>query len=1348
MKQPGHYYLLLLLCFIALLTNPCQAQPPTVQDCMGAIPICRDQYHEPSPYQWSGNGNYTNEIYRYLDCYTPEDNGVWYVFTAQKTGYLRFTITPDNMGDDYDWTVFNMTNASCEDLKTFDVVNYVISTNNYGEMGEENNGITGANSAKSGGHAGHCNGPGDLNGPQWNDDISVTKGNTYMIYVSNWDGSNYGYTIDFSATDNGIYDTQPPSIREVLTNKLFCGDNILPVRFSENILCASVEIQDFRLIGPDGDYNISHISSAACDAGAKFGKDYELHVTPALKTGNYQLRLDADASGSVEDACANIAAKQRLTFKVENSHLKIDAITDAPAVCPYDNGEIDVWITDGYLPPIVYNCSGIESAPLSGTFYTFEDLPAGSHLVKAIDKSGCPSNELNINVEEVNPVEASLTTQDLKCFEDQSGKIILTANSPNGGLTYSIGNGFQSNPLFDNLSAGSYQVEVKDAGGCELTLPANLYQPSKLKYQLNATHNQCYGGESGSFKVVVSGGVPWYGVFWTGTALSAAGFKVENLKAGQYHMLIEDGNGCRIELDTAIIDPEELKLSKVEIDSISCYGQNGNVKVYPEGGTPPYRFSWESDDGFYRSTQNLIEVLPNTYLFHLHDVNSCHYYETFELKQPEMLILKEAHKDISCYHKQDGAITLSAQGGVPAYRFSLNGSPFASKTQFTNLSTGTFSIKVKDDNDCIKGKTITLTEPDSLTADIEKTDILCYGQTNGSLTAIVNGGTQAYNYRWQKTITIGTTATINNLGTGTYQLSVRDKNNCTATTSENITEPSMLLISAQISDVICHGEATGAIKLTSYGGWRPHHYLWLSGQDTISKNKTLNQVFAGQYQLQVRDKNDCLLDSLFTIQQSDSSWIDLLIDHVYCPDTLGGIKVTVNQAIAPYSYHCGDVSTPPVNWENYTFDQLKTGQYPVKVIDARGCQFIDESVLIKDTTTIRIFYDTQDITCPDGADGAFSFYTEGGKGEHVYSLDGTNYNKQTTYDNLCAGLYDLHVRDEENCIENALIKLISPAEFSLNFTVTNVACYGDSTAGISLTATGGTPPYSYQWTGEGFDCQDSMISNIPVGYYELVLTDAHNCQTQARQNIQEPTAIYIKGHCQEPACYGDSSGIIQASISGGTPDYTYFWYANKTIMGKTAQLKNAKAGQYRLLVRDKNLCEKDTVFIVSQPDSISINISSHDCICPEKHNGSIEVRSTGGAPPYHVEWSTGENGEIVEGLAPSVYHLSLTDHNGCLKKQAIEIGAENENCLTIPTAFSPNGDGINDNWELPGIENFPNAIIQIFDRHGTLLAEYCPDTRWDGTYLGKPLPIGSYFYVIDTQENIIPVKKGTVTIIR
>lgn len=281
------------------------AQTPNSQDCFGATPMCQSTYSEAnSPV---GTGNYPDEINNAISCLGGgEVAGQWYTFTVQNSGQFCFSIVPNNLANDYDWAVFNLTNATCADI--FNTASLQVSCNFSGVSG-----VTGANG---------------LSGVQNNPCIQVLTGQTYVLYVSNWSQSPFGYTLttQVQGSTASIFDSTPPSLTNAMAPD--CGASSFPITFSELILCNSIQPTDFAVSGPGGPYTVTAVTSALCAAGGDQDNTFVLTVSPPLtEEGTYTF----STVGPVNDLCGNSSSPTSVTLDLEAA-LALDPVI-TPSGC-------------------------------------------------------------------------------------------------------------------------------------------------------------------------------------------------------------------------------------------------------------------------------------------------------------------------------------------------------------------------------------------------------------------------------------------------------------------------------------------------------------------------------------------------------------------------------------------------------------------------------------------------------------------------------------------------------------------------------------------------------------------------------------------------------------------------------------------------------------------------------------------------------------------------------------------------------------------------------------------------------------------------------------------------------
>jgi gliding motility-associated-like protein len=443
-------FLLLLLPFVGI------AQTAPVGDCLGAIPICQQVYSETtSP---TGGGNVL-EINDDFNCMRVELNSIWYSFTVNQSGDFGFLLTPNAPNDDYDWALFDITNASCAEL--FNNPDLIVSCNAAGDAACQ--GPTGANGGSAYSNQGFgCNNvpPSYLIGNSpFNALVPVQAGNTYVLCVSNWTGSPNGYMIDFGlSTGIGIFDETPPFIESVeVPEECFDGEFI--ITFSEPIQCLTIDASNFVLQHPTGTYALQ-LSSPSCDVGGNFSKTFRLQADPGLfGLSNYTLQLIPSTNFPVLDLCGNPAAAEDYPFSTGDFMFEVDLGPDG-IFCLSQPPTLDAT-----TPQSSYLWQD------GSTANTFTVNDPGQYAVTVSSSCGTRSDTVEfVSLDELPPVD--LGPDQILCPGET-----VTLDATTTGVSYLWQDG-SSSPTINVDTPGTYSVTI--TSDCEVksdTVFIDYYPP-------------------------------------------------------------------------------------------------------------------------------------------------------------------------------------------------------------------------------------------------------------------------------------------------------------------------------------------------------------------------------------------------------------------------------------------------------------------------------------------------------------------------------------------------------------------------------------------------------------------------------------------------------------------------------------------------------------------------------------------------------------------------------------------------------------------------------------------------------------------------------------------------------
>ncbi|MEQ9186555.1 MAG: gliding motility-associated C-terminal domain-containing protein [Cryomorphaceae bacterium] len=576
----------LFIVFILVWTgiNPSvRAQTPTVQDCLGAIPICEDSIT--IGFSHNGMGNYSNEIASVSGCYAPEQRSVWFKFTVQQAGLLRFEINPLNNNQDHDWTLFDLTTGSCSQLSTYaGASSKMVRSNTWGAWGF--NGPTGVSTPNGG--TGTCNGPGGTNGPKWCADLPVAVGSTYYLHITNWTGSVYGFTIDFSSSTAVLYDQTPPAM-DSISSSVNCHifDSIV-VDFDEDVVCSSLHTGDFNLSGPSGNHTITSVSGVNCTGGN--ASSAVIHFSPAVsQIGQYALTIKPGA-GYIEDVCGNLDTLDTMSFFFDG-YIETNITPDHIECWQECDGAASVAITGG-ATPFDYNWS------TGATSTSIANLCAGTYGLTVTDDVGC---EVIDSIEILQPDDIVTTL-----VSDYMTSCPNTTNCDGGATVIASGGvapyyySWSSGEVGASPSAlceGSNFVTVTDVNGCLDTFEVVIETPDSILTVAAGDTMICISNST-SIAASATGGTAPYNYIWHHTDLNgqvistAQVTTVAPVTTTNYMVQVVDDKGCIGDTSQVLIKVRsKLGIDFPHVDTICPY-DTIDVTVQGTGGDSNYTFSW------------------------------------------------------------------------------------------------------------------------------------------------------------------------------------------------------------------------------------------------------------------------------------------------------------------------------------------------------------------------------------------------------------------------------------------------------------------------------------------------------------------------------------------------------------------------------------------------------------------------------------------------------------------------------------------------------------------------------------------------------------------------------------
>ncbi len=447
----------------------------------------------------------------------------------------------------------------------------------------------------------------------------------------------------------------------------------------------------------------------------------------------------------------------------------------------------------------------------------------------------------------------------------------------------------------------------------------------------------------------------------------------------------------------------------------------------------------------------------------------------------------------------------------------------------------------------------------------------------------------------------------------------------------------------------CNGYSDGWIKVTVQGGTSPYSHSWNpapAGQQTAPNGSTdsIWGISAGTWTDQITDANGCIHDLQITVNDPPPLVISLDSVHgVSCAGySDGAVWISVSGGTPGYSYLWSNGST------QQNISSVPAGTYSVIVTDTKGCQDTLQNINVSSPPPLSISLDSIQHALCYGDSSGYIFTTISG-GTPPYSINWSNGNTTDDITNLPADTYQIVIQDANMCKDTASYIINQPTPIVASISWNPPANCGDSGT-VSVSISGGTPPYSVSWsngsTGTNID--------VPAGVYTLTITDGNGCTKDTTVSLNDPNAPVVSlDSIVHVKCYGDSTGAIFISVSGGTSPYSFSW-----SNGSNSQnLTNVPAGTYTVDVFGSDNCKNTATFTINQPPKLSVSIVY------DTANSLLYAVVTGGTPPYTIIWMDSIPAGTVYILYDGTYTLTVTDNNGCTQRDTITIGFTSMNMI-------------------------------------------------------------------------------------
>jgi large repetitive protein len=1151
--------------------------------------------------------------------------------------------------------------------------------------------------------------------------ISCTNANdgSVSINVSGGRGASTPYSYDWSKDGiSGFANTKDVSGLEPGTYQLTISE-------IATTACGAVS-QEFVISNP-APINVSHTPRPVNTCRGDNSGSIDLFVTGGVEPYSVSYGFGIPLTGTGPDfTIPNLAAGfYTVTVTDNNGAGCVDTIPDIEILEPSDimvldllsygmhcennnTGIVSLEISGGVtnalgensyrvqlLNTTTGNIQGRTILPGESPVVGFSTLAAGQYELTVIDNLAAPSAACPdiIEVFEIRLISINADIVHPTCAGVNSGSIDITVTGGVGPFNYvwtRTGDATFSETTQDltGLVPGTYNLAFTDVGrgSCVINRSYVVSNTKSLTINASVTPVSCNGGNNGTITVTgVENAMPDLSYFWNGSAIAGTS-QLTGLTSGTYTLLVMDGEGCVVEKSFFVPQPVAIAYSlSSTLDDCTNYSRSISVNGIA-GGTTPYTYIWSGPGGFTQvAAGNAIEniTVGGTYRVTVRDARNCELEQTITI--PGDVTLSAAVKPVNCNGVASGEIDLTVSGGSGFYQYAWTkqGDTYTSASKdIKDLTAGIYDVRVTDLQQLCPGGDpyfveleVVVPQQPLLKVEGSSNTLKCAGDSNGTISLNITGGTSPYNYLWTTTNGSGLEAAARDqvgLTAGSYTVRVTDFYGCYKDTMFVINEPLPLSFVLDWDDTDCDGN--NYIEITAQtGGSGNYSYIWegegATGDPTDLRRENLP---GGTYTVTMRDTDTstgCAVSRSVTLTRNVT--VTYSVTNESCPGSNNGtITLQVSNGTAPYSFSWTDSDgNPLLNAANQNQANLAAGTYFVEVTDSRiggGCT-IELEILVALQNNLQLDANITNVNCYGESTGEISLDVFLGSGDYSYLwTSGTFTGTSRHLESVPAGNYTVRVTDEVNgCVVfgNYVISQPSAPLAVTSYTVDPVLCKGESTGNIEITVNGGTGSYEYFWSGDGFISSPTNKNqeDLSAGNYYVTITDSLGCRVDGYGPIiiTEPaTEIEISIlSVSHVTTHGGNNGSILLSITGGTGSYTYSWYDENDLLlpWNSSFANNLTYGVYRIVVEDDNGCDAEVSVPIYEPGHpLELIIEKqHAGPCFGAETGVIYVTVTGGEIPYKsitlfngasiVEQVTSGNFARFEGLPAGDYTVEAID---------------------------------------------------------------------------------------------------------
>lgn len=958
-----------------------------------------------------------------------------------------------------------------------------------------------------------------------------------------------------------------------------------------------------------------------------------------LPAGNYTVNV-TDAAGCVATITNTLTQPTQVTLAVSSQ---------STSCFGGNNGTITVNGSGG-TGPYQYNLNG-GANQASGTFTT--NITANNYNITVVDNKGCTASQ-TIAVGQPPALNAIVSTTAANC------------SAPNGVASVTVGGGTPiytytwlptggNNAVTTGVTSGNYTVTIKDNKNCTLTAVANVTAAlSGTAVITNTTHVSCFGAANGSLTANMVGGTAPLTYSWSnGSTNQVAG----GLAPGNYTVTVTDFFGCKSSTVGTITQPALLTLGGTANPAACFNTATGTATTNViSGGTPGFTYLWNPGGA---TTNTVGGLIAGNYSCTVTDANGCTATQTVNITQPSSITIVTNTLTAAC-NQSNGAVSATLSGGTAPYTYtwSTGANGAGNTSNLTSLFAGTYTIQVKDNNNCLQ--TLAATIPNASGPSISilsQTNVSCFGGNNGIASSQVTGGTAGPGFPTFNWSNGQNTGIATNLSAGVYTVVATDAAGCVTSTSVTITQPSSLTLNVSGTNPKCFNATNGSANAGVAGGTGPYSYAWLPAPGTGPTSATPSGMGAGNYNVTVTDNNGCVISGSVNLANPNPLLTSATTTNLSCFNSANGIAIaSATNAVGAVSYvYMGG----PVPITTQTATGLQALTYTLTATDQNTCIATHVFTLTQPALLTVSISATGSVSCAGGSNGFATAAPSGGT--PAYSYAWSNTQSVATATGLAAGPYTITITDSKGCVATTSVAIIQPAGLSATITSSNVTCNGLNNGAANIAYSGGIGIPNFLWQPGLQTVPNPTNLAVPTStgtssqIHTVTLTDANNCPLTRTVMISQPAALIANAVNIVNTNCNQSNGSASVAVSGGAGGYTYQWSSNPLFTNSS--ITNVLAGTYTITVTDANNCTASAIAPINDIQGPTIlTQSSSSVICNGQSNGIAAVTATGNVNPITYLWSyLAQTTSSVNNLPFGLHSVTVKDGANCITSATFNI---------------------------------------------------------------------------------------------